>query len=67
MSHQDPTPPDVRLDEPSPQPRLPRKVGTRRVMRKNDPEGDALKEFSGALLSALEPILPTDRAEYHVP
>jgi acetylglutamate kinase len=48
---QDPSPPDVRIDEPSPQPRLPRKVGTRRVMRKNDPEGDRLKVavLTGAL------------------
>jgi acetylglutamate kinase len=48
---QDPTPPDVRIDEPSPQPRLPKKVGTRRVMRKNDPEGDARKVavLTGAL------------------
>jgi acetylglutamate kinase len=50
-AHQDPTPPDVRIDEPSPQPRLPRTVGTRRVMRKNDPEGDRLKVavLTGAL------------------
>ncbi len=49
--HQDPTPPDVRIDEPAPQPRLPRTVGTRRVMRKNDPEGDRLKVavLTGAL------------------
>ena len=44
-------PPDVRIDEPSPQRRLPKKVGTRRVMRKNDPEGDARKVavLTGAL------------------
>jgi len=49
--HQDPTPPDVRLDEPSPQRRLPKKVGTRRVMRRNDPDGDARKVavLTGAL------------------
>ena len=49
--HQDPTPPDVRLDEPAPQRQLPKKVGTRRVMRKNDPEGDARKVavLTGAL------------------
>ncbi|WP_324277626.1 acetylglutamate kinase [Blastococcus brunescens] len=48
---QDPTPPDVRIDEPTPQPRLPRTVGTRRVMRRNDPEGDRLKVsvLTGAL------------------
>jgi acetylglutamate kinase len=48
---QDPTPPDVRIDEPSPQPRLPRTVGTRRVMRRDDPEGDRLKVavLTGAL------------------
>jgi len=33
----------------------------------NDPEGDALREFAGELLKALEPILPRERAEYHVP
>jgi hypothetical protein len=33
----------------------------------NDPEGDALWEFAGELLKALEPILPKERAEYHVP
>jgi len=51
MTHQDPTPPDVRLDEPTPQRRLPKKVGTRRVMRKNAPEGDARKVdvLTGAL------------------
>jgi acetylglutamate kinase len=51
LGPQDPTPPDVRIDEPSPQRRLPKKVGTRRVMRKNDPEGDARKVavLTGAL------------------
>ena len=34
MSQQDPTPPDVRIDEPAPPPRLPRRVGTSRVMRR---------------------------------
>jgi acetylglutamate kinase len=50
-AHQDPTPPDVRIDEPSPQPRLPKKVGTSRVMRTYDPEGDARKVavLTGAL------------------
>ncbi len=48
---QDPTPPDVRIDEPAPQRRLPKKVGTRRVMRRYDPEGDRLKVavLTGAL------------------
>jgi acetylglutamate kinase len=48
---QDPTPPDVRIDEPSPQPRLPKRVGTSRVMRRYDPEGDARKVavLTGAL------------------
>jgi EpsI family protein len=32
-----------------------------------DPEGDGLQDFARALLSALEPVLPLDRAEYHVP
>src|SRR4051794_41928245 len=49
--HQDPTPPDVRIDQPAPERRLPRRVGTRRVMRKNDPQGDAQKVavLTGAL------------------
>ena len=38
---QDPTPPDVALDEAVPARK--RTVGTHRVMRTNDPEGDALK------------------------
>ncbi|WP_448639791.1 acetylglutamate kinase [Geodermatophilus sp. URMC 63] len=54
---QDPTPPDVRVDEPVPPAR--RRIGTSRVMRTHDPEGDArriavltgalpwLKEFHG--------------------
>ncbi|WP_199522441.1 acetylglutamate kinase [Geodermatophilus marinus] len=46
---QDPTPPDVRVDEVPPPPR--RTVGTRRVMRTDDPEGDRLKVavLTGAL------------------
>jgi hypothetical protein len=32
-----------------------------------DPDGDALRNFAQALLIALEPILPLDRAEYYVP
>ncbi|MGY1671126.1 acetylglutamate kinase [Geodermatophilus sp. SYSU D00710] len=56
-THEDPTPPDVRVDEAPPPPR--RRIGTRRVMRTHDPEGDArriavltealpwLKEFHG--------------------
>ena len=48
---QDPTPPDVRIDEPAPPPRLTRTVGTRRVMRTHDPVGDAAKVavLTGAL------------------
>ncbi|MDP5183075.1 acetylglutamate kinase [Blastococcus sp. BMG 814] len=51
MSQQDPTPPDVRIDEPAPPPKLPRRVGTSRVMRTHDPEGDAAKVavLTGAL------------------
>ncbi|MGZ4507800.1 MAG: acetylglutamate kinase [Blastococcus sp.] len=50
-SHEDPTPPDVRIDEHAPPPRLPRKVGTTRVMRTDDPEGDRFKVavLTGAL------------------
>ena len=33
----------------------------------DDPDGEALRSFAQALLIALEPILPLDRAEYHVP
>jgi exosortase len=33
----------------------------------SDPDGEALREFSKSLLSALEPILPENRAEYFVP
>ncbi|WP_165075915.1 EpsI family protein [Paludisphaera rhizosphaerae] len=32
-----------------------------------DPDAVALGEFARELLAALEPILPADRAEYHVP
>jgi acetylglutamate kinase len=44
---QDPSPPDVRVDELKPPP----KVGTRRVMRTDDPEGDRQKVavLTGAL------------------
>ncbi len=33
----------------------------------NDPENDALRDFAGELLKALEPIIPQERAEYYVP
>jgi Protein of unknown function (DUF3485) len=33
----------------------------------SDPDGAALREFSAALLDALEPILPEHRAQYHIP
>src|SRR4051812_4338716 len=39
--HQDPTPPDVAVDAAPPRSR--KKIGTTRVMRKHDPEGDAAK------------------------
>ena len=47
MTAQDPTPPDVALDETPPPPL----IGTRRVMRTNDPESDARKVavLTGAL------------------
>jgi hypothetical protein len=32
-----------------------------------DPDGDSLSEFARELMRALEPILPTPRAPYHVP
>jgi hypothetical protein len=32
-----------------------------------DPEGNALRDFVGSLLIALEPVIPYNRAEYHVP
>ncbi|MGY1653732.1 acetylglutamate kinase [Geodermatophilus sp. SYSU D01119] len=46
---QDPSPPDVRVDETPPPPR--RRIGTTRVMRTYDPEGDARKVavLTGAL------------------
>ena len=33
----------------------------------HDPDGEALRDFAQALLIALEPVLPHDRAEYYVP
>src|SRR3954465_14044128 len=47
MTAQDPTPPDVRVDELRP----PKRVGTTRVMRTYDPAGDAAKVavLTGAL------------------
>src|SRR5271165_3353670 len=33
----------------------------------NDPEGQSLRKFAQELVKALEPILPLDRAVYHVP
>jgi EpsI family protein len=33
----------------------------------HDPEGNSLQNFAQALLVALEPVLPADRAAYHVP
>jgi hypothetical protein len=33
----------------------------------NDSEGEALREFAQELVQALEPILPLERAVYHVP
>jgi hypothetical protein len=33
----------------------------------NDPEGGSLREFAQELLKALEPILPLQRAVYHIP
>lgn len=32
-----------------------------------DPEGDSLGQFAEALLDALEPILPRERARYYIP
>jgi hypothetical protein len=32
-----------------------------------DPEGTELSEFAAKLLEALEPLLPVNRAAYHVP
>jgi EpsI family protein len=33
----------------------------------NDPDGESLREFARELMKALEPILPRERAVYHVP
>ena len=33
----------------------------------SDPDGEALREFAAELLRKLEPIIPAERAEYHVP
>jgi EpsI family protein len=33
----------------------------------NDPDGDALREFAVELVKSLEPILPLERAIYHIP
>jgi EpsI family protein len=33
----------------------------------HDPDGSALKEFAGELVAALEPVLPQERADYHIP
>ena len=33
----------------------------------NDPDGRGLREFACELVKALEPILPLERADYHVP
>jgi hypothetical protein len=33
----------------------------------DDPDGETVRSFAQALLIALEPILPLDRAEYYVP
>lgn len=32
-----------------------------------DPDGQALRDFARELLAAIEPILPADRANYHIP
>ena len=32
-----------------------------------DPDGDGLRDFTGELIRALDPILPAPRASYHVP
>ena len=32
-----------------------------------DPDGEALRDFSGRLLVAIEPVLPRDRANYFIP
>jgi hypothetical protein len=33
----------------------------------SDPDGEALREFARELVKSLEPILPSERAVYHVP
>ena len=33
----------------------------------SDPEAVAFRDFAGALLAGLDPIMPIDRASYHVP
>lgn len=33
----------------------------------HDPDGEALQDFARSLLTALEPVLPLDRAEYYIP
>lgn len=33
----------------------------------SDPDGDALREFAGRLLPALDPVLPAQRANYYIP
>ena len=40
-AHEDPTPPDVRIDEHAPPPRLPKKGGTPPVMRRATPRATA--------------------------
>jgi acetylglutamate kinase len=51
MTHQDPTPPDVAVEVVPPAPGSRKKVGTSRVMRAYDPDGDRLKVdvLTGAL------------------
>ena len=34
---------------------------------RHDPEGESLREFARELLTALEGILPLERAELHIP
>jgi len=33
----------------------------------DDPDGEALRDFAGRLLEALEPVLPEGRAQYYIP
>jgi hypothetical protein len=35
--------------------------------RDSDPDGEALKEFAGTLLPAIDRLLPEERAEYFIP